>query len=90
VGVTVVFPGAIATNITKNCGAHNERIEKFNQMYKGTPAATAAKCIVAGIEKNKFRVTVGVDAKMLSFLYRICPRLTISLVGKVMKIAILD
>jgi short-subunit dehydrogenase len=90
VGVTAVFPGAIDTNITRNCGAHNARIEKFNQIYKGTPAATAARCIIAGIEKNRFRVIVGIDAKILSFLYRICPRLTILLVGKVMKLAMLD
>ena len=87
VGVTVVFPGAINTNITKNCGAHNERIEKFNRIYKGTSAETAARCIVAGIEKCRFRVTVGIDAKILSFLYRVCPRLTIVLIGKVMKMA---
>ena len=90
VGVTVVFPGAINTNITKNCGAHNERIEKFNQIYKGTPAETAARCIIAAIEKNRFRVIVGIDAKILSFLYRLCPRLTIVLVGKVMKLAMPD
>jgi short-subunit dehydrogenase len=90
VGVTVVFPGAINTNITKNCGAHNERIEKFKRIYKGTPAETAARCIIAGIEKRRFKVTVGIDAKILSFLYRVCPRLTIVLVGKVMKMAMPD
>ncbi len=90
VGVTMVSPGAINTNITKNCGAHNEKIEKFSQLYKGTPAKTAARCIIAGIEKNKFNVLIGIDAKILSFLYRLSPRLTIVLVGTVMKMAILD
>jgi short-subunit dehydrogenase len=91
VGVTVIYPGAIATDITKNCGAHSEKFDRIQkQIYGGTSPQTAARCIVDGIERNRFRVIIGVDAKILSFLYRIAPRLTILLVGKIMKMAMSD
>lgn len=90
IGVTVVFPGAINTNITKNCDAHNERLEELHQKHKGTSPETAAMHIVDGMEKNKFRVLIGVDARIFSFLYRILPRLTIVLIGRMMKFAMPD
>lgn len=90
VGVTVVYPGAIATNITRNNDAHNDAIERFSRIYRGTPPATAARRIVEAIESNRFRVVIGIDAKVLSFLYRLFPRLTIVLVGKAMNIAMPD
>jgi len=91
VGVTVVYPGAIATDITKNCDAHSEKFDRIQKkIYGGTSSQAAARCIVDGIEKNRFRVIIGIDAKILSFLYRISPRLTILLMGKIMKMAMSD
>jgi short-subunit dehydrogenase len=40
---------------------------------KMTSASDAAAMIIDGMEKNKFRVLVGSDAKMMDFLYRLMP-----------------
>jgi len=88
VGVTVVFPGAIATNITHNCAAHTARIDRLHRYYKGTSAERAARRIIAGIEANRARVTIGADAAILDGLYRLFPRLTVLLVGALMRAAL--
>lgn len=90
VGVTVVYPGAIATDITRNCGAHNEKFDKVQKIYAGTLPRVAAQAIVDGIESGRFRVSIGIDARILSVFYRLFPRLTILLVDKVMRIVMAD
>jgi len=77
VHVTVVFPGAVATNITVNSGvtmkapADPKAMEQA--MRRTLPAAKAAQIILDGMEKDKFRVLVGSDAKMLDRMYRLSP-----------------
>jgi NAD(P)-dependent dehydrogenase (short-subunit alcohol dehydrogenase family) len=74
VGVTVVFPGAINTNISVNSGLMTkEQQENTKSTYKTTPADVAASAILDGIEGNKYRVLIGSDAKMMDFLYRLMP-----------------
>jgi short-subunit dehydrogenase len=86
IGVSVVYPGAIATDITKNCGAHNEKIDRAKKILKGTSPVTAARCIVDGMEKNRFQIFIGIDVKILAVLYKFFPKSTIVLIGKIMKI----
>jgi short-subunit dehydrogenase len=75
VRVTVVFPGAIETNISANSGvainmpSHSGNAPKI----KMTSAPAAAQIIVEGMEKNKYRVLVGSDAKMMDYLCRLMP-----------------
>jgi short-subunit dehydrogenase len=73
VRVTVVFPGAVATNITANSGV---AIEAPAEGRRGSILAAdeAASDILDGMEKNQFRVLVGRDAKMLDRLYRLHPK----------------
>lgn len=74
VHVTVVFPGAIATNISANSGVvANAEMVKNAPKIKMTMPDTAAAMMVEGIEKNKYRVLVGSDAKMMDFLCRLMP-----------------
>jgi len=76
VHVTVVFPGAIATNIAANSGAGlpiNEAT-KQNKSMKTTPSDIAAEQIVRGMENNRYRVLVGSDARFMDFLSRIAPQ----------------
>ncbi|MBP6015150.1 MAG: SDR family oxidoreductase [Candidatus Promineofilum sp.] len=76
VRVTVVFPGAIATNIAQNSGiampmgADSEAAQSFPM----TTADDAAEIIIKGMERDKFQVYVGNDAKMMNWLYRLDPR----------------
>lgn len=77
VHVSAVFPGAIATNISTNSGVGaiavtSDNAEQASKM-KTTSAVDAAKIIVAGIEKNKYHILVGSDAKMMDFLTRLMP-----------------
>jgi short-subunit dehydrogenase len=74
VHVTVVFPGAIATNISANSGiTTNAEMPADAPKFKMTTPQVAAEVIVDGIEKNKYHVMVGSDAKMMDFLSRLMP-----------------
>jgi short-subunit dehydrogenase len=82
VKVMVVFPGAIATDIAKNS---NIKIENSDSSFKMLPAKTAAKLIIKGIEKNKFKLYVGTDSKIMNFLYTFNSKSAIKMVNKKMK-----
>lgn len=89
VHVTVVHPGAIATNITENSGLGKPKVEDNAQQSKmALPAPRAAEIIIKAMETNKYRVTVGKDATMLDILYRISPRFATNFIGKMMKKAL--
>lgn len=87
VKVTVVFPGAIGTNIAANSGinmtlpAGSENQRSFKQL----PPQKAAEIIVAGIEKNKYRVLVGSDSAFMDFLYRLNPQFAAGFIFKQMQ-----
>lgn len=51
---------------------------------KAMPAPQAALEIIDGIEKNKFRVLVGKDAKFLDLFYRINAKKAIHFIVKKM------
>lgn len=76
VRVTVVFPGAIATNITQNSGVAMDILptDDAAQKFTMTTPDAAARMIINGMEKDKFQVYVGRDAKMMNLFYRLSPR----------------
>lgn len=84
VRVTVVFPGAIATNITENSGLGKPKAGG-DTTGKTLSAKKAAEQILAGMERNQFRVVVGKDAKFLDWLYRLNPRYATNFIQKKMK-----
>jgi NAD(P)-dependent dehydrogenase (short-subunit alcohol dehydrogenase family) len=75
VRVTVVFPGAIATNISQNSGVNIARpsSDSAEQSFPTTSAEDAAEIIIKGIEDDEFQVYVGRDASMMNRLYRLSP-----------------
>jgi short-subunit dehydrogenase len=86
VGVTVVFPGATATNIAQNSGmvvpaAGSAEASQFTQ----TPANVAAKKMVDAIENNTPRITTGQDAKTMDILTRLNPLWAAGVIYKQMK-----
>jgi short-subunit dehydrogenase len=86
VHVTVVFPGATATNITVNSGLMTkEEQANLKSGHKMTPADTAARIIIEAMEKNKYRQMVGQDAKMMDIYYRLMPEKAAYLIYKSMK-----
>jgi short-subunit dehydrogenase len=87
VHVTVVFPGAVATNITANSGVEIrvDEAEAAKQMRRIVPADRAARRILDGMEKNAYRVLIGRDAKSMDILYRVTPRRSASFIAGKMK-----
>jgi short-subunit dehydrogenase len=86
VRVSVVFPGAIATNIAVNSGALTpEASAARTQSMRMTPAAVAADKIVRGIEKGSRHILVGWDSIILDKLSRPVPVRTARLVHSRMR-----
>lgn len=84
VGITVIHPGAVNTNIMANSGVTMSMPVDEAQANRALPAAKAAAIMIAAIEKNKFRVMVGKDASMLDKLYRLAPRRAVNFITKQM------
>jgi short-subunit dehydrogenase len=90
VGVTIVFPGAIGTNIAANSGIKvMTGQEDAKAKYKTTSPVVAAAQIISAIEQKKYRVLIGSDAKMMDFLSRLMPERAAKIIYTQMK-ALLD
>jgi len=88
VHVTVIFPGAIGTNIAANSGVSMDMSpeEEAEAASRQTLApAKAAEIMLDGIEKNSYRVLVGSDSKLMDFLYRLNPKGAANFIFKQMK-----
>ncbi|MGV2581085.1 UNVERIFIED_CONTAM: SDR family oxidoreductase [Mycobacterium avium subsp. hominissuis] len=74
VGVSVVFPGAIATSIAVNSGAMTAAENAATAAtMRMTPSPVAAAKIVRGIEKCSYHVFIGADSVLLDKLSRLMP-----------------
>jgi NAD(P)-dependent dehydrogenase (short-subunit alcohol dehydrogenase family) len=83
--VTCVHPGGIRTGIVRNAiGTTAEEVELFDRIAM-TSAERAAEVILRGIERNKQRVYIGADSKLLAFAKRIMPATTVRVVGALSK-----
>ena len=77
--VTVVHPGGVRTNIARNARVRNvdpERVEQGQQQWEKAlrmPPEQAAAIILRGIERNRDRILVGNDARLLDIFARIAP-----------------
>ena len=83
VRVMIVLPGAMNTNITANSKVEVKTTKEESPM-KLLEADVAAYQIIDGIEKNKFKLFLGQDAKFLKFLYKINSKYAISFINKKM------
>lgn len=93
VKVTTVHPGGIKTAIARNATAAEglepqELAKLFDKKLAKTSPETAAKVILDGVRKNKARVLIGNDAKVLDAVIRIVgphyQRLFSSVTGKLL------
>ena len=80
IGVTIVYPGSIKTNIARHArivrDANASLWDQTATMFEATArtsAAKAAKLIIKGIQKNAPRVLVGPGAHWLNLIARITP-----------------
>lgn len=91
VKVTVVFPGAVGTNIKTNSGAEDNHTQNNSKaVIKPLAPSKAADKIINAIEKDKLRAYIGTDARVTDILYRISPKFATSLIAKQMKSHIPD
>jgi NADP-dependent 3-hydroxy acid dehydrogenase YdfG len=90
VKVTTVHPGGIKTNIARNATAAegldvSELARTFDKMARTSPEK-AAQIILDGVRKNRARVLVGTDAKILDLMVRITGpgyhRILVALAGR--------
>lgn len=87
VGVSVVMPGGVATNITENSGVDMPISEEAaaESSHRTTSAEDAARIILDGIEKNRLHILVGRDAQMMSLANRLAPKRSTHMIQKQMK-----
>jgi short-subunit dehydrogenase len=84
VGVTVVFPGAIETNIAANSGMTAMTADSSSANFPTTKADVAAKLMVEAIAKNQPRLVIGKDAKLMDRISRLNPVFAAKLIYKQM------
>ncbi|MEO7208512.1 MAG: SDR family NAD(P)-dependent oxidoreductase [Steroidobacteraceae bacterium] len=81
VGLSVVHPGGVKTNIARSARtgtqlresvSMNEVGDRFERVARTTPTA-AARRIIRGIERNEPRILIGGDAKILDIIQRLRP-----------------
>lgn len=93
VHIIEVFPGGVSTNIAGNSGLDLSKIMAGTDTKKQAKASgaslttpqRAAEIVVEGIERNRFRVLIGSDAKGLDRLGRLNPTKAITIVADKMK-----
>lgn len=86
IGVSVIMPGGVATNITKNSGVVStvEASGDPNAAKGLTTAEQAAHIILKGIRRGRPRILVGRDATMMDLLSRLAPVRAGKLISKMM------
>lgn len=88
VAVTIVFPGAVGTNITANSGVKMPGSGAAASSMKGTTAVSAGAQIVAAIEKGSYKVRIGSDSKLLDRMARLMPQRSTGIIADQMKKAL--
>jgi short-subunit dehydrogenase len=88
VGVTLVLPGAVRTDITGNSGVESPggaAAAEAESKFPTTSPDEAGRIIVDGIEANRFHVYVGKDSRLMNLASRVAPRRSTHLIQRQMK-----
>lgn len=89
VGVSVVFPGAVSTDIGVNSGVDmgmsEEEMAEAAANRRTTSPEDAAATILDGIESNDLHIYVGNDSKMMNLANRLAPKRATHLIYNQMK-----
>ncbi len=89
VGVSVVFPGAVSTDIGANSGVDmgmsEEEMAEAAANRKSTSPEEAAEIILDGIESDRLHIYVGGDSKMMNLANRVAPKRATHLIYSQMK-----
>lgn len=85
VAVSVVYPGAVGTEISKNSGVEMSSTSSSDSQARTTSPETAGTVIADTIERGKFRVMIGKDAKLFDLINRVAPQRGIAMIAKKMQ-----
>lgn len=89
VQVTVVFPGGVGTNISKNSGVAapggDAPAESSGKAPKVVSPEDAGRQIIEGFERGDYRVLIGSDAKFMDRFSRLSPKRATLLIADKMK-----
>jgi short-subunit dehydrogenase len=87
VGVSVVMPGAVATEITSNSGVEvpGAAATADTSQIRTTSPEDAAAMIIDGIEADELYIYVGRDSKMMGLFTRLAPKRATHMIQKRMK-----
>jgi NAD(P)-dependent dehydrogenase (short-subunit alcohol dehydrogenase family) len=87
VKVSVVFPGAVNTNIMANSGLEVKGRQASSKTgdSRALTADKAAEIMIDGIEKNRKRIFVGKDSRMMDYMYRSNPDWAMRFIARKMK-----
>ncbi|TXI41116.1 MAG: SDR family NAD(P)-dependent oxidoreductase [Mycobacterium sp.] len=83
VHVVTLFPGNITTNLTGNSGV--QMIDSGGRKAPSKTPEQAGEKIVEAIAKDRFRVLVGTDARLLDLLARVSAKRTTGFIAKQIK-----
>ena len=87
VGVSVIMPGAVSTDITANSGVEIPTAGRSPEDSKipTTSPEKAARIIIEGIESDRLHIFVGRDSRMMNIASRIAPRRATLMIQRRMK-----
>lgn len=84
--VCIVFPGGVGTDIMGNSGVGmNPTVKKLQRNLTLTTPNQAARKIANAIKRNRYRVFIGPDVKLLYSLYKLSPRIVPGILYAVLK-----
>jgi NADP-dependent 3-hydroxy acid dehydrogenase YdfG len=76
VRVSMVYPGTVATNAARNSRYVTEREAEATERTALTSPQRAARLILRGVERNRSRIYVGADMRVLAAANRLAPMTT--------------
>lgn len=86
VGVSVIMPGAVETDITENSGVEMPvSTSTQSSRIPTTKPQDAAKIILDGIEEDRLHIYVGKDSRVLNLLSRAAPKKSTHLIQRQMR-----
>ncbi len=84
VNVSLIFPGAVNTNIATNSGVEMAGMDAASSGIPMTTPDDAARMMLNGIEHNRYHIYVGWDSLLMGVAIRIAPRLAVRVVSQLM------
>lgn len=87
IGVMIVLPGAINTDIAVNSGVKIKNLSNSNKQKNSIPTLDpdiASEIIIKAMKANKLYLYLGKDSKFMNLFYKLAPKIAIKFISKKM------